>query len=306
MHWTARLNCSEHLLPLKDTAVEILHWAYSGELRDNVPHRHTYFEVCLMGAYGAGVFTVEGVPHPIGPGDLFIARPGVVHQIQNTGPVPMELYWVAFSWPPPLHPGTGSHGELDGLWRLFAHSNLLIAPDTGSLLGLWQTLANIADCPEVVGREFQINALCGALLIAIAQSGSGPLAPLQDTAPEGPDKRQDLARLAVRYIHDNLHRPLTVDELARHVYLSTRHLGRVFREHTGVAPLTYIVTARMNRARHLLLHSDLSLKKIAADTGYPDPHHFSRVFTQRFGIAPSKLRRDGATELKGPEPGELV
>ena len=65
-------------------------------LPDNVPHRHAYFEVCRVGERGRGQYLVNGVPHAIGPGDLFFSRPGVLHQIVNTEQPMMELFWMTF------------------------------------------------------------------------------------------------------------------------------------------------------------------------------------------------------------------
>ena len=60
MDWIERLNRAPARLPLalgmERAAAEVLHWAYQPHLNDNQPHRHTYFEVCLVGAYGAGRF----------------------------------------------------------------------------------------------------------------------------------------------------------------------------------------------------------------------------------------------------------
>ncbi len=58
MHWIARLNCGAATFAFPGATVEVTHWAYSTQLPDNVPHRHTCFEVCLVGDWGAGLFTV--------------------------------------------------------------------------------------------------------------------------------------------------------------------------------------------------------------------------------------------------------
>ena len=52
-----------------------------------VPHSHDAYEETIYGVSGTVTFTVEGTPHPIGPGEtLFIAR-GAVHSFANTGDV---------------------------------------------------------------------------------------------------------------------------------------------------------------------------------------------------------------------------
>ena len=127
MDWTERLNRGPGLIPLGQGMVELLHWAHQEHLPDNKPHRHTFFEVCQVGAHGAGLFLVAGREHRLTPGMVFIARPGIVHQIVNTETPNMELSWVCFQWTP----GALIHSE--GVGRLlqeFAAGAIVAAPDT--------------------------------------------------------------------------------------------------------------------------------------------------------------------------------
>lgn len=164
MNWLERLNYSIGAAP-------ILHWNYSAHLTDNVPHRHTFFEVCLVGGYGRGIFSTEDQKHEIAPDDVFFARPGVIHQIQNTQKPLMELFWVSFQMP-------AQSGEIGALWDAFSQSSLAVAHDSGAISALWMALRKIAEAPETVGKDAQIAALSSALLLAIAQLGAGsPAAP---------------------------------------------------------------------------------------------------------------------------------
>jgi len=272
---------------------QVLHFAYSPHLPDNVPHRHTYFEVCLVGAYGQGEYRVAGTPHPLTPGTLFVARPGVVHQIVNTGDGPlMELYWVAFA----LEAGGDDEGEVGALLRRFARSEGTFAvPDSEGRVGaLWAALRAVAGGPPLPGLGAQVDALRAALLVAIAQAAGGAPAPGAEVAG-GEDAGEWRARLAVRYIHDNLARPLSVAEVAAQVHLSPRHLTRVLRAFTGIAPAQYVEKARIDRAALLLRRTDDPIKQVAAQVGYADVHHFTRAFRRVAGCAPGAFRRAGGS-----------
>jgi AraC-like DNA-binding protein len=149
------------------------------------------------------------------------------------------------------------------------------------------------------------------LLLGIARVGAGPGDPLPETPPAA-DAGASLARIAVRYVHDNLSRPLTVPEVAAYLHLSPRHLTRLFVRFTGVPPAAYIEQARMERARSLLLRTDDPIKQVAALAGYGDVHHFTRVFSRRFGCPPGRYRETGGAADKTPrgpniqKPGVLV
>ena len=59
----------------------------------------------------------------------------------------------------------------------------------------------------------------------------------------------------------------------------------------GMAPGRYLQDLRLRKARSRLLSGDLAIKSVAAEVGYPDEFHFSRLFRKRFGRSPSEHRR---------------
>jgi mannose-6-phosphate isomerase-like protein (cupin superfamily) len=124
MDWTERVNFSIGEIPLGSGRVELLEWSHVTQFTDNRPHRHTFFEVCLVGAYGEGQFIVQAKPIAVRPGCVFIARPGILHQIVNTGVVPMELFWVCYQLPESL--STAPSGDIDRLLGEFADSKTLV------------------------------------------------------------------------------------------------------------------------------------------------------------------------------------
>lgn len=304
MDWLERLNRGPGRIALGAGTADLLHWAYARHLADNRPHRHTYFEVCQVGSRGEGLFLVQGREHRLTPRTIFFARPGIVHQIVNTASPGMELFWVAFGWTP----GEEGGGEIDGLLRAFAASSLVVASDENRRLATqWEALRALASDGVRPGYEVQAASLMTALLLTIAQSGAGAdLGP--GVEPAGPDTADIAARLAVRYIHDNLNRPLPVSEIANQVHTSARHLARLFECFTGTSPAAYVTQARLDRACALLVHSRLSIKEVGEAVGYGDVHHFTRVFTQHLGCPPGAYRRDPAARpvLNVQKPGALV
>ncbi len=287
MEWTKRLNQVVGRLPSAG-ALEVLHWAYDSALSDNVPHRHTFFEVCQVGSHGRGEFRVQNQVHHIAPGDIFIARPGVVHQIVNCARQKMELSWVSYGWIPSAQ-SSGEQAENDIAMRHFADSSVVIAPDNDQrIASIWRALRVIGEGDAAVGQNAQLRALAIALVLAIAQIGAG--APIASDRVLETNDLDLVARLATRYIHDNLNRRLSVEEIAAQVHFSPRHLTRLMQKFAGVSPAAYIERARMDRAHSLLLHSGAQLKEIAREVGYVDVHHFTRVCKRVWGKPPGLLR----------------
>ena len=295
MDWISRLNAAP---PLSREGAEVYNWSYEAHLPDNVLHRHTHFEICLVGAHGNGIFTAEGQENPIASGDLFIARPGVAHRIHNRGASLMELFWVSFDWSAhvahsasELNKQSSSHRLL----RALANSPVIVARDDGLILNLWRALRGVAASEQHAGKDAQLAALQWALLLQIAAVGAGRDAP--DAPIPAPDPHH-LARLGARYLHDNLARKLSIAEIAAHLHLSPRHFQRLFAEFTGVSPSIYLETARMDRARHLLSATDEPIKIIASEIGLPDVHHFTRVFGKCCGTSPAVYRQNKARDVR--------
>jgi transcriptional regulator GlxA family with amidase domain len=95
----------------------------------------------------------------------------------------------------------------------------------------------------------------------------------------------------VRLMEANIEEPLSLEELARLVKLSQRHLQRMFKMFLSVSPTHYYLTLRLRRARELLRNSDASISRVTAICGFHSPCHFSKAYRAQFGHAPSIERR---------------
>ena len=100
-----------------------------------------------------------------------------------------------------------------------------------------------------------------------------------------PAVRQTLGAIEAR-----LAQTLSVADLAGECGLSHNHLTRLFREGVGDTVAGYIGRRRMERARHLLLHTTLPIKAVAAQTGLPDLHHFNKFMRRLTGFSPRQIR----------------
>jgi len=98
-----------------------------------------------------------------------------------------------------------------------------------------------------------------------------------------------------RYVDDHLDDPqLSVDDLARVVHVSSRHLCGLFARAGHVAPYQYLRQRRIARARELLVERrDWGVKEVSYHVGYRDPSHFIYAFRQLVGQTPDQYRRSG-------------
>jgi AraC-like DNA-binding protein len=94
----------------------------------------------------------------------------------------------------------------------------------------------------------------------------------------------------VGHIGARLDREFTIGELARVAGLSVSRFSLLFKEHTGLAPVKFLETRRIEKARHLLLTTDLPVQQIGYAVGFPNAQHFSTRFRKLTGQSPRAFR----------------
>ena len=96
--------------------------------------------------------------------------------------------------------------------------------------------------------------------------------------------------------------PLDLEELARAAHVSPRHFSRSFRATFGETPHQYLLTRRIERARHLLRTTDLKVAEICLAVGFQGVGSFTTTFRRHVGMSPTAYRRANA----GPSPADLL
>lgn len=95
---------------------------------------------------------------------------------------------------------------------------------------------------------------------------------------------------AVAYIHRHIDEPLSLGQLAAYVSYSPYHFVRIFKEKVGLSPVYYISALRLQRAKELLLRTNLSVRDVGLEIGQQSLGTFTTRFTERVGMTPSEFR----------------
>jgi AraC family transcriptional regulator len=123
-------------------------------------------------------------------------------------------------------------------------------------------------------------------------------APLTSAAPPTPI-RGGLAPWQIRqvttHIETHLGAAITTKDLALLARLSVFHFCRAFRDSFGESPHGYVRRRRVEHAQGLMLTTNASLGEIAADCGFTDQAHLSKLFRRIVGESPGVWRRARAT-----------
>ncbi len=89
----------------------------------------------------------------------------------------------------------------------------------------------------------------------------------------------------------NLHKPLTLAELAEHPHMSLHTFARRFNEEVGMSPGRWLIQQRVDRARHLLESTDLAVDEIAFRVGFAGGTSLREHLHAAIGVTPLAYRR---------------
>jgi transcriptional regulator GlxA family with amidase domain len=111
------------------------------------------------------------------------------------------------------------------------------------------------------------------------------------------DAKSDRIQSALAYARDNLHTPLTVEQLADAAHLSPRQFSRAFRAETGQSPAKAIENLRVEAARLMMEQGRHGIDVVARETGFADRERMRRSFLRAFGQPPQVIRRNAQREF---------
>lgn len=143
---------------------------------------------------------------------------------------------------------------------------------------------------EDLGPEVAQDVACNLVMFFRRPVNQGHFSRQNAIAPAGRSAFQELQRWTLA----NLERVQTLQDMADHIGLSTRHLGRLFRQEMGMAAGEWLEAGRIDKAKRLLEIGELPLKAIATECGYASGDVLRRAFIKRVDLTPSLYRRMNA------------
>jgi AraC family transcriptional regulator len=99
-------------------------------------------------------------------------------------------------------------------------------------------------------------------------------------------------RTVVEFIKENINRNISLAELAGLLRLSVFHFSRKFRREFGCPPYAYVLQQRLEHAKQQLRRGNVPLKVIAANSGFADQSHMTRLFRRMLNITPAEYRAE--------------
>lgn len=162
--------------------------------------------------------------------------------------------------------------------------------DDGDVLSSAGAAAGIDLCLHIVRRDHgsEIANHAARRVVVPAWRDGGQRQYIERPLPTVTDASTTSTR---QWMAEHLQEALDLRQLAANARMSVRTFTRRFREETGMSPGQWLLHQRVERARHLLEHTDLSVERIAREAGFGTAASLRQHLNAVIGAAPSAYRR---------------
>ncbi len=222
---------------------------------------------------GKGVLKINNSVYPVFPGQMFLIKPGLLMSYQADQKDPWLYRWIEFNGSLSSRIMSVFDSETD---------HYIIEDGRERLIG--ESLKSFVDEGEM-NFEFAMERLWS--FINTLTQGYTNNQQIQS---------QDYARMADEYVLNNIHKKLTVIDIAKHLKINRSYLSRLFKQYKKVSLQQYIISTKMNTAAQHLKNTDMSVAETAQSVGYTDYHIFNKMFKQHFHLPPSVWRKQQVWE----------
>ena len=214
---------------------------------------------------GKGIFRADGREYELNKGQMFLIKPGQLAYYKADDDEPWLYRWIELN---------GSIA--DGFFRTLCkkYDGQVFSDDKDLSVG--RALLDIVENESMSFERAMVKLW--EFFSAFSES------------PENGEivSSQEHIKKAENFIKINIHKKITVSDVAEYVGIDRSYLSRLFREIKHVSPQQYILSMKMDIAAGYMKNSDISIKEAAQSVGYYDSHVFNKAFKNRFNVSPSE------------------
>ena len=206
-------------------------------------------------------------------GDMFILKPYVWHSYFPRKETGWKEYWI------------GIQGfNIDNLFKNNFFNPEQIIYRVGfreDIVNLYEKALDIARKEKASYQQY-LAGIANLILGIMMYSDRN-----REFAVNELETRINKAKVLIR---DNLTNDISLEGIASEINMSYSWFRKIFKEYTGFSPASYIQEMKLQRAKHLLVSSDLSIKEIAYNLNFDSISYFSSTFRKKTGYTPLQYR----------------
>ena len=141
--------------------------------------------------------------------------------------------------------------------------------------------------PEELGRSFEIIRNKLDEIHQLDGKITDPYAVARQLSNEHRGTAE-LTQRVMAYVDRHILENVNLDDVSKHMHISSSHLIRVFKKETGYTFLKYVTKRKMEKAAEYLAKENLKVREVSERLGYHSTRHFSTLFYKQFGCYPSE------------------
>ncbi|WP_167859612.1 helix-turn-helix transcriptional regulator [Paenibacillus cymbidii] len=251
----------------------------------NSIHKHSSFWVGYV-LSGQGRYSEQEFASPLAAGTIFCSRPHISRQIVSERG--LSILWVSFQ----VAEEDSLAETLVHAFRRLGETKRIVRADAGNTptAKLWEALWTQAERFQPADAPL-LSAVAYALLLSFAQLFGEVRSEEGEGEGAGLSMSSVLLRQAKWFMAENVSFPLRLEDVARQLHISGRHLSRLFAEADGLSFSAYLRRLRIDLAIRDLIGTDKPLETIAQECGFVSIYYFTRVFTAETGLPPGRYRK---------------
>lgn len=282
--------------------------------KEEVPlHTHNFVEIVYI-EEGAGNHHIEQELYPVKMGDISIINTWMSHTFEALPGHSLKVVNVLID-PDFLDSRirVSSDGKFDSVF--FSHyinnRNYTFTDDMALKNRDSQFVADIFD---IMFSEYSLKSynyqiiLESYLKILICKLLNLIIHDVSDTN----NRHKVIIDKSIHYLKKNYAKELDLAEFSKSLYISQKHLMRIFKQYNNMTILQFVQKLRIEQAIHLLHMTDLCIDDIADSVGYHDIGFFNTLFRRFVGINPGQYRKKvifnyyGANITRGVQNGSII
>lgn len=217
---------------------------------------------------GEGTIQVDNKIYHPSKGDVYILPKGRKHHYYSSQHNPWTKIWI------------NVNGSLcDALFHIYRLENVHLVKncDVYPLFQKFVKLCEQKDSPtDILFQQCSLifHEILSKIHLHLQQQGA---------------KRNSVAYDIKQYIDQHIAEKLSIQKIAETISLSASQLNRVFKKEFHQTPYDYFLSQKIETAKLLLVHTNLSIKQVAYNLKFADEHYFSNCFKAKVGITPGQF-----------------
>ena len=247
-------------------------------------HCHDFVEISII-TEGIADYYIEGNNYTLRKGQVLISNPGTYHKVIANRDISNSQIHIA----------------INNFKLSEVKENFIDTKGRGPVLTLKDYKDDILSCcreivkeqeQKEIGHPLMLKALIMKLLIILCREIEGASNVISNKyhCSFASSEKKNMVQSIIEYMEKEYNEDISLDRIAKNMYVSPVYISKIFKEETGDSPINYLIKIRLAKAEEMLKESTLSIKAIAQNVGYSDAYHFSKLFKKHYGISPSQVK----------------